>query len=207
MLINDINKSSFYHIMKTGGHSIHSRLQRNGPYIISLGMHGSYRELHEHLPAIYDKIKDYYKFCFIRNPFSHALSMYFHILHKDRWGRSCNLNSKTGLNTTLDEFRDFNHFLEYVYQCQSTVTVDDPYFMNDDWFKYENINHAWEQICGKFGYTYEPLEQLNTTPPASNSNMLNLSYPVSHVEFYDQRGVDIISEKCKTIIAKFNYNF
>jgi len=214
MHINVDKKASFYHVMKTGGHALHAgfgdvssllgrKPEEHERWKIYIGMHGSYTELKNREPEMFETIKDYYKFAFIRNPFSRAVSMYFHVLKPIRWERELH-RKLDGSKAELDDYKDFNNFLENIYVTQNHNTFDDPLFCVDEWFKFEEINEAWSFLCDKFGYNQTTLPVINKT---TNENVLGLEYPSDYKIMYDQKGIDIIEKRCGNILEKFGYNF
>ena len=214
MHINTDKKASFYHLMKTGGHALHAGFgditgllgrpaEDHERWKIFIGMHGSYTELKNRDPEMFETIKDYYKFAFIRNPFSHAVSMYFHILKPIRWHKELH-RKLNGDGATLDDFKDFNYYLEFIYPDQNEYTFNDPNFSIDEWFKFEEINEAWKYLCDKFEYNQTDLPVINKT---TNECMLDMDYPSDYKTMYDQKGIDIITKRCGNLLDKFDYNF
>lgn len=214
MHINKDKKASFFHVMKTGGHAIQAGLgslpdllgrkpEKHELWEVYMGMHGSYTELLDREPEMFETIKDYYKFAFIRNPFSHAVSMYFHILLPYRYKKRSH-KYLNGAIAKLDDYKDFNNYLKNIYITQNRYTFDDPHFCVDEWFKFEELDKAWLYLCNKFNYIPTVLPVINKT---INENMLGLEYPSDYKTMYDQKGIDIITERCGNILEKFGYNF
>ena len=215
MHVNNDKKAIFYHIMKTGGHALHAAFgdvhsllgrppEDHERWKIVIGMHGSYTELKVKDPELYKKVVDeYYKFAFIRNPFSHAVSMYFHTLKPIRWEKEMH-RDLNGANITLDDFKDFNNYLKNIYVDQNRYTKEDPNYFCDEWYKFEELDKSWEKICDKFNYNRTDLRVINKT---TDENMLGLKYPSDYKTMYDQKGIDIISERCGNILKDFDYSF
>lgn len=214
MLANDSVSACFFHNMKTAGHSIYAQLvdiskliqrepEKIDRWYIVLGMHGKYGDVYNSNPETYKKLKSYYKFCFIRNPFSHAVSLYYHILDKHRWPKESHV-SITGQHVYEQDFMDFNNYLKNIYKCQTVDTLCDPYFMNDEWYRFENLQNSWDTLCNRLGYKNTTVLHLNST---KNTNIFGLEYPSDYREMYDQKGKEIIYDRCRIIFDKFEYEF
>lgn len=197
-------KAVFHHVMKTAGTSLTTMLQSgNYNWEWLMGMHGKYSDLYKSNNDDYNIIKNYYNFTFVRNPWSHAVSFYFHKTDKKRYNfiTKININNKP---ITDEEYKDFNFFLNYIYVPQSNVTIDDPYFLNNDFFYYENFENESKKILKKFNYSEINIKKINATP---RYNIFNMEYPSDYKSMFDQKGKDIIFKRCKSYIDKFNYSF
>ena len=222
MHVNDLKKAAFYHVMKTGGTSFHMTIARMSSLLgrepteedkwkIIMGMHGSYTELFNRFPDVYNKIKNYYKFCFTRNPFSHAVSLYFHVINRHRWPKEMHKDIHKNI-IGEEDYKSFNNYLENIYVPQSTVTFQDPNFMNDEWFKFEELDHSFNILLDKFEYNKVELMKTNSTKEFTSKggregNIFDLEYPADYKDMYDQQGIDIITKRCKEELDKFNYSF
>mgnify|MGYP003665788649 CR=1 FL=1 len=78
-----------------------------------LGMHGNYSllKIDKNTKDEYEELKKYFKFCFVRNPWSHALSYYFHWLHIDKF-------PKLDIKVQKKDWENFKWFLEEYYEPQ-----------------------------------------------------------------------------------------
>ena len=214
MLANDSVSACFFHNMKTAGHSIYAQLvdipkllqkepEKIDRWYIILGMHGCYADLYNLDLDLYNKIKSYYKFCFIRNPFSHAVSLYYHVLDNHRWYKELHVTID-GKHVGEDDFKDFNNYLKNIYKCQTAHTLCDPYFMNDEWYRFETLQDSWDTLCDRLGYNRIKLSHINST---KDTNIFGLKYPSDYREMYDEKGKEIIYDRCRVIFDKFEYEF
>ncbi|APY07552.1 hypothetical protein BWZ20_04235 [Winogradskyella sp. J14-2] len=110
--------------------------------IVDLVLKGKRRELYNHIsceeliPVIGDKIfKDYYKFCFERNPYEKAISLFFHEGGYERWTSLKKFIAQGGLKI----IKGYDQ-----YTVNNIVAVDDI-------FKYEDIPTALDTIAKKIG--------------------------------------------------------
>lgn len=75
MIVNDNLKFLFIHIQKTGGSSISSELTNLGSYEI-------YQQ-HSFIDVVEKKYDNYFKFCFVRNPWDRLVSWYEMLIKLD----------------------------------------------------------------------------------------------------------------------------
>ncbi|WP_138434664.1 sulfotransferase family 2 domain-containing protein [Winogradskyella algicola] len=108
--------------------------------VIDFIFKGKRRELYNHISCeelmtvIGDKVfKDYYKFCFERNPYEKALSLFFHEGGYEKWTSLKNFIEQGGLKV----IKGYDQ-----YTVNNVVAVDDV-------FKYENIPTALDVIAKK----------------------------------------------------------
>ena len=214
MNVNHHHKALFFHIPKTGGTAIHlamsryERLKDESPENIKkefwhfyLGMHGSYTMLKKdkNTKDEYEKLKKYFKFCFVRNPWSHAVSYYFHWLHLDKFLRLDKRHQE-------DDWKNFKWFLESkFYEPQEKYTFNDPEFENDRWFRYEDLQKCWDTLCRKFDYNFYTLPNDNSSK--DHKNILGLPYPDDYREMFDEESKQMVAERAKNEIQKFKYTF
>lgn len=217
MHINDDKKAAYYHVMKTGGSSLYDMFgrpsellqRREEPHerwVVAMGMHGSYTQLFNQHRDLYLKIKDYYKFIFVRNPWAHAVSMYFHTTATWRFDKENHYGRNKRLNTRED-YKDFNHYLKYLYRPQSEVTFDDPKFMNDDFYFFEDYENEVRRLFKRFDYSEKAFGKDVVHKNKTEKNIFDMEYPKDYRSMYDQRGIDIIADMCKDYIDKFNYTY
>jgi len=217
MHINDDKKAVFYHVMKTGGSSLHHMLERptellqrqdlaHERWIIIMGMHGSYSQLLKEHPEAYEKIKDYYKFMFVRNPWSHAVSSYFHTTSPERFDKENHMGNNKR-RATKDDYKDFNYYLQHLYRPQSESTIDDPKFMNDESYYFEDYDNEVRRLFKRFGYSEKAFDSKIKHHNKSSVNIFGNEYPSNYRVMYNQTGVDIIADRCKSYIDTYNYQY
>ena len=217
MHINTDKKAVFYHVMKTGGTSLHLMLESPGELLgrlpkkeecwnIIMGMHGSYSVLKNKHPKEFEMVKDYYKFMFVRNPWSHAVSLYFHTTSPERFDKEVKMGSN-GRRATDDDFKDFKYFLKYLYKPQEESTFDDPNFMNDEVYFFEDYKNEVLRLFKRFDYSDNKFKSEVIHKNKSSVNIFGFEYPKKYKVMYDQEGIDIVADKSKRYIDKFNYQF
>lgn len=205
MVIDDTKEFCYFSLMKTGCHTIHQWLAATCPncYVL-VGQHGSYAELYNNHLEVYNKVKNYVNFTFIRNPYSHAVSLYFHILDKDRWYVE-NYQHVNG----IENFKDFNYFLEHVYYPQENYTLNDKKFICNRWCMFENFEDECKSLSETVGIPEMSKNLLDkkVNSTKNRKNVLNLEYPDDYRTMYNDQGIEIVLNKSKQIIEKFNYKF
>ena len=92
MHVNHKRKALFFHVPKTGGTAIHTafshyKITNKDKWEFYLGMNGNFTDLKRcyETKRVFDKLMKYWKFCFVRNPWAHAVSLYFNLIDSDRW--------------------------------------------------------------------------------------------------------------------------
>jgi hypothetical protein len=217
MHINNDKRAVFYHVMKTGGSSLHNMLESptellqrreeaHERWVIVMGMHGSYTQLLNDHPSEYEKIKDYYKFMFVRNPWSHAVSSYFHTTSPERFDKENHMGSNKR-RATKDDYKDFNYYLQYLYRPQEQSTFDDPNFMNDEAYFFEDYDNEVKRLFKRFNYSDKAFDSKIKHHNKSSSNIFGVEYPKNYKVMYDQTSIDIIADRCRHYIDKFNYTY
>ena len=169
MIINHKYKFIFIHIQKTAGSSIKNVLH---------DIKGT-KKLHSSHSMInvlsLDEYKDYFKFCFVRNPWDRLYSWYNMIQQKGNhndWSKyilenSSNFSEFLDLTEVILETNlleksseidypksiSFNQ-LDYISDNEGNIAVD---FIG----RFENINKDYDKIMEKIGVKYLPLPHLN----------------------------------------------
>ncbi len=211
MHANHKRKALFFHIPKTGGHAIHTafsdyKITNKDRWEFYLGMHGNFTDLkynHE-TKRVFKKLMKYWKFCFVRNPWAHAVSLYFHTIDSDRW-------EKDDHSYPLENYKSFKWFLETCdsqqpkYTPQSRYTFKDKEFKIDKWYRYEQLQEAWDDLCERFNYEKFKLPVINTTKPRKNK--FDIIYPEDYRTFYDDETIEYVASKSENEIRLFNYCF
>jgi len=209
--VNHRQKTLFFHVPKTGGTAIHTAfsdhtITTKDKWEFYLGMHGNFTDL-KYGPGtknVFNKLIKYWKFCFVRNPWSHAVSLYFNMIDSHRW-------EKEEHPQPIENYKNFNWFLKTydgetpLYRPQSHYTFYDKEFKIDKWYKYEQLQEAWDDICERFNYKKFKLPVINTTKP--RKNRFDITYPEDYRTFYDDESIEYVTSKSKNEIRQFNYRF
>lgn len=154
--INHENKSVFIHIPKTAGTSMEKIVGGTG--------HKSLNEISQEAD-----VSDYFKWCFVRNPFDRLASFYFNI--RNTQGTEGLIKSR---HQTLESFiLELERYFPEDYQYktiqpehQNIHIIPMDYFMISDDLrmdyigKYENLPEDWNYISNKLGIT-TPLSHKN----------------------------------------------
>ena len=138
-------------------------------------------------------LETYFKFGFVRNPWSRVVSLY---------------NRKEGIQ--MQESMSFSEFVNWIEYSSDTCIHPSQKKSQLDWFKlengkikvdyigkFENLNKDWEYISNQLGIN-ERLPHIN-----KNHSIRKLNYR----EYYDDKTRDVIARKFKEDIDYFNYEF
>ena len=190
----DEKKIIFLHVPKTGGTTIKrifdiSLFHDSNPATSPSPQHFTCNMLEERIG--HQKYSDYYKFAFVRNPWSRILSSYFwrQTLPKERpvlpfedfIGNVAQIVAKK--NYYSQEFGD--HFIP---QTEFTSDVNDI-------FKFEDFEASIATIAAKTGIV------INKIPPKKAKHYDD------YTKFYNKETRQIIAKIYKTEISKFGYSF
>lgn len=134
----------------------------------------------------------FYKFGFVRNPWSRVVSLY---------------KRKEGIQ--MAERMSFEKFVDWINYASDTCIHPSQHKNQLDWFtdkqgnilvdfvgKFENLNNDWEKVCQHLSIR-APLPHLRKNP--SNKK--------HYTEYYTDRTRDIIREKFIVDIEHFGYGF
>ena len=201
-MIDHKHKFIFVHIPKNAGESMEICL---GGYRVKKKLWGIENGVVlQHLKAceLQEKIgdqvfNDYFKFTFVRNPFSKCLSEYF--WEKTYLNESLNFNDwvKLKLGDLINQSKNNiimerqGHNLEqykFIYDTSDNSLVD---FIG----RFENLQEDFDFICDKIGI---PRQQL----PHKNK-----SKHKHYTEYYDNETKQIVAEKYAKDIEYFGYEF
>lgn len=203
MIISKPNKFVFIHIQKTAGTSITERLRRYHGYDVGF-QHATIKEL----PKEYN---DFFKFCFVRNPWDRLLSWYMMFFNNQNttnndfgnYIRRKSKNFSQFLNSTdiIDETElgkkksnkpyyksiTFNQ-LDYITNNEEKVDMD---FIG----RFENLQDDYNRLCEKIGVVKYNLRKINST---------------SHDDYrryYNDKDIDKVYNMYKRDIDYFGYEF
>ena len=188
-MISHKNNFIFIHIPKCGGHTIETFFKAwDNRDRFLLGENKQHWKLKQILD-IYPNCKQYFRFTFIRNPFSRLVSEYHYI-------KKCFENDKFKLS-----FKDFcldldKNLNNYAYDFHDFTLCD---YLNDypiDFIgRLENFQEDFNLVCDKIGTQRKKLPHLNKTNHKHYSS------------YYDDQTQEIVAEKYAKDIEYFGYEF
>jgi hypothetical protein len=142
---------------------------------------------------------EYYKFTFVRNPFSRIVSQYFYALKcaNDEEIKLCApgyYKDCQRVQSGANSFKDFitkGDFHGMHEASQLKWLTEDFNFIG----KVENLPDDYKHVCQEIGIPYRPLPKYNTTKHEH------------YTEYYDDETIDFVSNRYKESIERFNYKF
>jgi len=205
-MISHKHKFIFVHINKCGGTSIESELVRycdnfSQKYAHITNMDKLLKVLgqakHQTIQQmINEQTQDYFKFSFVRNPWSKLVSTYFFRVRE-------NLFRNKGLT--------FREFIKYKLPRKNSVNLrydcyDSTYQYNwlcdnsgnlrvDFIGRFENLQGDFNTICDKIGIPRKQLPHKNKTKHKH------------YTEYYDDETREIVAERYKRDVESFGYEF
>ena len=194
-------KCVFIHIPKTGGISIADKLgipkEKQG---------------HKSLKGFQSYKDDYFKFCFVRNPWDRFISCYFYF---KKYGRK--LGSDISSGKIINKFNDFDDFVNSFNKIRG---ISEPNFM--DRFKSKtkefNSSHFYNQMywidkkidfIGRFENLQSDFNIVCDKIGIENKNLSweNKSKHKHYTEYYNDRTRKIVGKIYKKDIIYFGYKF
>jgi hypothetical protein len=202
MIINHKYKFIFIHIQKTAGTSITNSLY-NLPETENL--HHSHSMINL---LVDDEYEDYFKFCFVRNPFDRLISWYNMILQKgfhNDWSKYILENS-----TNFSEFLELTDIVieRNPLELQSQVGYPKSISFNQLDYISDNLGNIQCDFIGRFENINDDFNIL--------SQMLNIKLELNHLnkfkhnhykDYYNQIDLEKVSNLYKRDIEYFNYKF
>jgi len=201
-MINREHKIIFVHIPKTGGTSVEK--------LFDDSFYGwdEKRSLWKQHCSIYQMqsvygidIRSYYKFAIVRNPWDRAVSDY------KWWTRPSSPFFNFLKNTTLEDYllirngyEKINHLndstgrADHFYTQYSFVEIDGRNCI-DRIIRFENLQQDFNLVCDEVG------ERRQQLPHTNKTNRKHYS------EYYNQKTIDIVSQKYHKDIEYFDYQF
>jgi hypothetical protein len=191
MIISDTKKFIFIHIPKTGGMSVRSSLEKYGRTMQN-------KNLSKHVKAKIAKMHTnwnaYFKFAFVRNPWSWLVSGYHYAKKDKRDWRHRQANSmgfKDYLRWSL-ESPDVRH--STLRLGQFDFIAENNNLIVDYVGKLETITVDFNHICKKLGIR-------------SHLNHLNKTKHKDYRQYYDTSTRELVAASFKKDIQQFNYEF
>jgi hypothetical protein len=160
---------------------------------------------------ILNKYQDYFRFCIVRNPWDRVLSCYINKINPDK-----NYNDKwfkNGVALSLVNFKVFKggmSFEDFIYALKDIPdNKADNHFRSQHMFivdkngnllvnyigRFEDITTAFEHICQKMGLSDIVFPHLLKSDHEK------------YRSYYNDRLIDIVSERYSTDIDMFGYDF
>lgn len=209
MLISHKHKFIFFHIPKTGGTSVESKLKAFSD-ITAINQkdniywhHAEPQELKTHFKSKNWEWNEYFKFAVVRNPWAFCLSIwtYAHQCKKQWQGMDTSNFPDLSWVRAVNNITSNNNYSDF---CLKAYRQDTQYnFLHDssgncmvDYVcKLENIQKDMDHVC----------DLLNL--PAQKIAHENVSNKQNYRSFYNKESRDFIGELCKNTISQFNYKF
>lgn len=150
------------------------------------------KKFYNHMPAslirqyVGEEVwNSYYKFCFERNPWDKAVSIYY-------WRNKS--DDRIGFKEYLHHCKENNKRISeyHLYTIDSELAVDDV-------FKFENMKNAMRRIAERLGLPETP--QLPRTKTGTNKNKRHYS------DMYDDESEALVAEIFSREIALLSYEF
>ena len=195
MWLVDNYKLFFLRVPKTGSHTIYRTFNGGIGY---KGMHGTMGRVYKNDKNLYNEIVNtYQKYAVVRNPWSHAVSRYFHDIDCKRF----NFNRQK-----TEEYKSFDDYISNKkYEAQEQTSFNDDKLIIDKWLRFENLSEELENICINNSIKYVKYE-LNKNK--ERENIFNYDYPSDYREMYkSDKTIEMVQNLSKNEIKKFNYKF
>lgn len=191
-MISHPKKFIFVHITKTGGTSIDIALRK---YTKNGKTHQSISEMKEEAAKNFG-FNNYFKFCFVRNPWDKMVSQYFYIKKKIAYDKSFKEFIIDFKSTPNDwDFKNKNFPVKYQPVQKKWICGDKGEVLMDFVGRFENLQEDFDTICDKIDLPKRELPHRNST----NHN--------HYSEYYNKETREIISQKFSEDIEYFGYKF
>jgi hypothetical protein len=151
----------------------------------------------------------YYKFSFVRNPWSRLVSEYRYrnfLSHKSFKDFVLNKLPPPGMD---DKYRHVMPQTDMLYDAEGKLLVD---FVG----KFEQLDEDFEQVCKQLGFTHTKLPHVNSSDKKSRELRRKLRNFIHHnkeadlrsyVDFYDDETLDFVNRLYQKDIENFGYSF
>ena len=164
------------------------------------------------------KYINYYKFCFIRNPWSRVVSCY---LDKIKNTKNHDQKSIVDMYRGIKRGLNFSNFVEFLISKEGSDKYADRHWLSQHKFitdkngellvdfmgKVENLENDWRQVCQKIGLPEVNLPVLNTRQGWKPEETKFIKDQYYYQEFYNKDTKEKIGERYKKDIELFDYKF
>ena len=181
MVISDKLKFLYIKIPKTGGETIFMQLEE---HIVTDYINRG-RGNHEKISEVFEKhphVENYFKFCFVRNPFDLAVSRYFYL-------------TQTEKETRFKSFKEWCKKKQFFPKLQFDLISIDGEIKTDFIGRFENLQQDFDIICDKIGIPQQQLPHKNKTKHKH------------YTEYYNDETRSIVAEIYAKDIETFGYEF
>ena len=216
-LISDIYRFIWVGIPKSATRSILTLLHRDPP--LDFGTRQVTDEL-QHFVNSNGQYRDYFKFTFVRNPWSRVVSTYF---NKIRTEKEEVRRMFAGRYPGLHDDMSFEQFVTFLVEhpqgsdkhadrhwiSQHLFLIDDRGDVLVDFIgKVENLANDFGQITNRLGLGTFELPVLNTRQGWNgNAESLSLSDPYEYRQYYTAKTREMIRQRYAVDIESFQYDF
>lgn len=191
MIISHELKFIFIHVHRTGGTTVSNIL------LTQLKGKVKTRPQHENARtadcALIEKYKDYFIFGFVRNPWERMLSWY-------------SLINKHDMRSIAEKKKDFENFLEnnlafklldnsFHYNQLDYFTNANNEMLGSKMFRYEHFENELKELFKLLAIAETDIPVINDTSPKN------------YRDYYTEKSIALINEKCKKDIDYFGYRF
>ena len=203
MLVNDNHNFLFVHIQKTAGSSITDVLSKTEKTKKLVYAHSMVNTID------ITKYQNYYKFCFVRNPFDRLVSWYNMLIHKKHnndWSKYVLQNSKNFsgfldltdviMEKNLSEKRSVINYPKSISFNQLDYITDvDGNIVMDHIGRFENLVEDFDIVMKNIGINKYHLPHINKYKHKN------------YREYYTDKDIEKVYAMYKRDIEYFNYNF
>ena len=185
-------------------------------------------EWYEKRNAFFDAVEkypDYYKFSFVRNPWSRIVSCYQSKIEDNIIGKRARILS---FYNRLKGGMPFNDFVSWLQTDEGQDSIADRHWISQHLFlhdkngkalcdfvgKYENLDQDWKIISEKIGITYAPLPQKGyisaegrTENPTNIDDNNQSAQKNKYQSFFNDKTKEMIARRYTKDIEVFKYGF
>ena len=187
MWISASRKFAFVHIPKIAGSSVVSSLRPFGLRHKGKVQHANVRKLKNYLG---NDFKKYFIFCFVRNPFEVAVSLYEYMKRTPyhyRYKRVKKMSFEDFLNYAPKELKK---------NCWNFITNSNGEILVNFIGRYEKLSKDFSKICKKIGINTK-LVYINKTKKTYKD----------YRKYYNSNCIELVKKYRQIDIEKFNYTF
>lgn len=190
MIISHKRKLWFFHIPKTGGSSISQALRHidkanypNQQGVFASNTHVKYQDCYK----TYKDYSDYFKFAFVRNPWTRLFSCFTATKKHQRGGVTIKLFTQFVHSLERDQFAQHTQFS---YICKDSEVAMD--FVG----RFENFDYDFQFVLSQVGVSYAKAPRVNV----SNTRW-------DYKKFYTEETRRIAEDYYKIDIDTFGYSY